>query len=257
VRVSIVTPSYNQAPFIERTLLSVLGQDHPDLEYIVMDGGSTDGTVDILAKYAGRIVWESAKDRGQSDAINKGLRIATGEIVAYLNADDTYEPRAISRVVEFFREHPDTQWLYGRCRIVDETDREIRKPITVYKNLASRRYSYRKLLTENFVPQPATFWRKALLAEVGYFEEDEYWCMDYDYWLRIGRQYGAGVIRAYLARFRHYPRSKSGSAFVRQLDDQQRLARRYGGPYPLTLLAGRANYYRTVWAYKLLARLGR
>ena len=81
MRVSIVTPSYNQAPFIERTLLSVLGQDHPDLEYIVMDGGSTDGTVDILAKYAGRIVWESAKDRGQSDAINKGLRIATGEIV--------------------------------------------------------------------------------------------------------------------------------------------------------------------------------
>ena len=257
MRVSIVTPSYNQAPFIERTLRSVLDQDHPDVEYIVMDGGSTDGTVAILERYAARLVWESRKDRGQSDAINKGLRAATGEIVAYLNADDVYEPRALTRVVEFFRAHPEAQWVYGRCRIVDEADREIRRAITVYKNLASRTYSYAKLLTENFIPQPATFWRRTLLAEVGDFEEDENWCMDYDYWLRIGRRHAPGVIREYLARFRYHPGTKSGSAFVRQLDDQQRLARRHGAAHPLALLAGRANYYRTVWTYRLLARLGR
>ena len=254
MRVSVITPSYNQARFIERTILSVLNQDHPDIEYIVMDGGSTDGTVDILRKYSDRATWESRKDRGQSDGINKGLRIASGEIVAYLNADDTYEPGAISRVVEFFRRHPEKKWVYGTCRIIDEADREIRKPITFYKNLVSRNYSYRKLLAENFIPQPATFWRKELLAEVGYFEEGENWCMDYDYWLRIGRKYGAGVIRENLARFRYSPQSKSGSAFVRQLNDQQRLARQYGKAYPLTLLAGRANYYRTIWVYNLLAR---
>lgn len=256
MRVSIITPSYNMARFIEGTIRSVLDQRHSDIEYVVMDGGSTDGTVEILTRYSGRIVWESRKDRGQSDAINKGLRIATGDIVAYLNADDTYEPGAVSRVVAFFREHPQTKWVYGRCRIVDTADREVRRPVTLYKNLVSRRYGYRKLLTENFIPQPATFWRKELVGEVGYFDEDEHQCMDYDYWLRIGQRYAPGVIPEYLARFRHHAESKSSGNFVGQLDDQQRLARRHGAPYPLALLAGKANYYRTVWAYKLLTRVG-
>src|SRR5438128_2672833 len=146
MRVSIVTPSYNQARFIERTIRSVLDQDHRDVEYIVVDGGSTDGTAGILERYSDRIVWTSERDRGQSDAINKGLHRATGEIVAFLNSDDTYEPGALSAVVAFFSANPEARWVYGKCRIIDENDVEIRRPITWYKNLLLRRYSYAKLL---------------------------------------------------------------------------------------------------------------
>jgi len=255
MKASIITPSYNQAQFVERTILSVLNQDYPDIEYIVMDGGSTDGTVDILKKYSERIAWISEKDHGQSDAINKGLRMATGEIVAYLNSDDTYEPNAISRVVEFFQKNPEQRWVCGKCKIVDECGREIRKPITFYKNFLLRNYSYKKLLTENFISQPSTFWKTELLAEIGYFNENEHLCMDYEYWLRIGQKYPAGVIDEYLASFRYYTSSKSGSATIEQLQDQVRLAREYGANYPASLLLNKVNHYKTICVYKLLARL--
>jgi len=181
--------------------------------------------------------------------------MATGEIVAYLNSDDTYEPNAISRVVEFFQKNPEQRWVCGKCKIVDECGREIRKPITFYKNLLLRNYSYKKLLTENFISQPSTFWKTELLAEIGYFKENEHLCMDYEYWLRIGQKYPAGVIDEYLASFRYYTSSKSGSATIEQLQDQVRLAREYGANYPASLLLNKVNYYKTICVYKLLSRL--
>lgn len=257
MKVSIITPSYNQARFIERTIRSILDQGDADIEYIVMDAQSTDGTLDILRKYSEQIIWKSESDRGQSDAINKGLAMATGDILAYLNSDDTYAPGAIRKVVEFFQTHPEKKWVYGRCRIIDEHDREIRKPITFYKNLLSRRYSYSRLLTENFISQPATFWKRELLTEIGYFNEDEHLCMDYDYWLRIGQQYPAGVIDQYLANFRYYASSKSGSTIDKMFQDELRLARQYGKQYPASLLLHKVNHYKVVWIYTLLARLRR
>lgn len=256
-KITIVTPSYNQAHFIERTIDSILGQNYPNLEYIVMDGGSKDGTVDVLKKYGKRIIWESEKDGGQSEAINKGLRIATGDIVAFLNSDDTYEPGALAAVADFFTKNPDTKWAYGKCRIINEHEQEIRKPITWYKNLLLRKYSFRKLLAENFISQPATFWRRELLKEVGYINEDEHYTMDYEYWLRIGQKYSAGVINAYLANFRMYDASKSGSLANPQFKDELRIAKAFSGGLRMPISIHRVNYYKIVWVYRLMATIRR
>jgi len=252
-KVTIVTPSYNQAHFIQRTIDSILGQEYPNLEYIVMDGGSKDGTVEILKSYGKQIIWKSEKDGGQSEAINKGLRMATGEIVAFLNSDDTYEPGAIERVVKFFEANPSKKWVYGKCRIVDENDREIRRPITWYKNIKLKKYTFRKLLAENFISQPATFWKHELLDEIGYINEDEHYTMDYEYWLRIGQKYPAGVINAYLADFRMYSTSKSGSLANPQFKDELRMAKDFSGGARLPIFLHKINYYKITWIYKLMA----
>jgi glycosyltransferase involved in cell wall biosynthesis len=257
MRISVVTPSFNQAPFIERTLRSVLDQSHRDVELIVVDGGSTDGTLEILERYTGRVAWQSGPDRGQAHAINKGLALATGEIVCWLNSDDTYEPGALGTVAAYFGGRPGCRWAYGRCRIVDEDDREIRTFITRYKNLLLARYSYPKLLAENFISQPAVFWRRELLAEVGPLNEREHFCMDYEYWLRLGSRYPAGVIDACLANFRYHRASKSGSVDPRQFADELRIARAFGGEHRLALLLHAVNYYKIVSAYKCLDALGR
>lgn len=257
MRISVVTPSFNQARFIERTIRSVLDQSHPDVELLVVDGGSTDGTLDILRKYADRIAWVSEKDRGQAHAINKGLRKASGAIVAWLNSDDTYEPGALARVAGYFTDHPECGWAYGKCRIIDEEDREIRSFITRYKNLLLANYSFPKLLAENFISQPAVFWRRKLLDEIGYLSEQEHFCMDYEYWLRVGSRHPAGVIREYLANFRYHGGSKSGSVNRRQFEDELRIARAHGGGHRFALFLHAANYYKIVSAYRLLKVLGR
>lgn len=256
-KITIVTPSYNQANYIGRTIESILGQDYPNIEYIVMDGGSTDGTVDILKKYGDRIIWKSEKDKGQADAINKGLRIAKGEICAYINSDDTYEPGAFAKVAEYFNEHPDTKWVYGKCRIIDEDDKEIRKFVTWYKNIRLKRYSFRKLLAENPISQPATFWKRELHDEIGVFDEKEYHVMDYEYWLRIGQKYPAGVILDYLSNFRFYADSKSGMQTKERFQDELRVAKRYSKGDKLVYFLHQANYYKIVWSYKVMSILNK
>ncbi len=252
MKISIITPSYNQAKFIERTILSVLSQNHPNLEYIVIDGGSTDGTIEILKKYSDKIIWKSEKDNGQSDAINKGFKIATGDIIAYLNSDDTYESETLRKVTDFFQKNLTKKWVYGKCKIINEKDQEIRKPITWYKNLLLKNYSYKKLLTENFISQPATFWKKEILNEIGNFNTTENFCMDYEFWLRIGQKYPAGIINSYLANFRYYINSKSGSVNKKQFQDELRLAKKYGTAYPLSIFLHQINYYKITGIYKIL-----
>ena len=251
MKISIITPSYNQAEFIERTIQSVLSQNYPDLEYIVMDGGSTDGTIEILQKYSAKIIWKSEKDNGQSDAINKGLRMVTGDIVAYLNSDDTYESGTFKKIVEFFQSNPDKKWVTGKCRIIDENDKEIRKLITFYKNLFLKKYSYAKLLSENFISQPATFWRRELFFEIGYFNEEEHFCMDYEYWLRIGQKYPAGIINEYLANFRYHITSKSGGVNKKQFQDELRIAKKFSKRKNLPMTLHKINYYKITLLYQL------
>ncbi len=254
-KISIVIPCYNAERFIEETLLSVLNQDYSNFQCFVVDGQSDDSTLDILKKYEGRIRWISEKDKGQSDAINKGLKMSDGDIVTYLNADDVYEPGCFQRVADFFAINPECHWAYGKCRIIDEKGMEIRKPITWYKNFWQRRYSYNRLLvTLNFIAQPAVFWRRELTEAIGLFDVDEHLTMDYDYWLRAGLRYQPGFIDEYLARFRLHPVSKSATSFVTSASAALRKARKYailqkrGYLIPLQYL----SYFLVVVTYSLL-----
>jgi glycosyltransferase involved in cell wall biosynthesis len=235
-KISIITPSFNQGPFIERTILSVLGQEYPSLEYIVMDGGSLDGTIEILRKYEGRLKWISQKDEGQADAINKGLRMATGDVIAYLNSDDVYQPGTLKKVADHFLAYPETLWLTGQCRIIDEQDREIRQPITAYKNFLLRHYSYSLLLVTNPISQPATFWRRQVMDELGVFDKNEHFVMDYDYWLRIGKKYPPTILDDCLASFRVYTTSKTSSSYLRSFREELAVAKRHSGSSLLNAL---------------------
>lgn len=209
---------------------SVLSQQGDfELEYIIVDGASTDGSIALIKQYAQqdtRIHWLSEPDHGQSDAINKGLRMATGEVVSFLNSDDVYLPDALQAVTETFR-HSKVQWAYGRCSIINEHDEEITRWITWYKNILLQHYQYWLLLIVNYISQPATFWRRSLLHELGYLKADEHLVMDYELWCRFGHTYRATVIHQTLAYFRLYSSSKSGQRYVQQFAEEYTVARRY------------------------------
>ncbi len=210
-RISIVTPSLNQGDFIEVTIQSVLSQMYPNLEYIIIDGGSTDSTLSILNNYSGQVKWISEKDSGQTDAINKGLRLVTGEILAYLNADDILLPGSLSDVANIFKEHPEIQWLTGRCKIIDDSGKDVRRAIYLYKNFLLYSSSYRLLLLTNYISQPATFWRSELLSLCGLFDSDLNYVMDYDYWLRIWKVASPYIHHQDIAGFRIQHNSKTTS----------------------------------------------
>lgn len=226
-KISIVTPSFNQGDFIEETIQSVLDQGYPNLEYLVIDGGSTDGTLDILRKYSGRLRWFSEPDSGQANAINKGLQLATGEVLAFLNSDDLYLPGALFSVARFFMANPEAAWLSGRCITVDAKKQKTRKLITHYKNFWLRFRSYKILQVLNYISQPATFWRKSVFDELGPLDESLHYTMDYEYWLRIGKQYRLYSLPQELAVFRLHANSKSGSTASKQFDEQYSVASAY------------------------------
>lgn len=252
MKITIITPSFNSERFIEQTIRSVVDQRGEfQLEYLVIDGGSTDRTIDILRSYEDKLRWISERDNGQSDAINKGLRLATGDIIAFLNSDDVYFPGALDRVNRFF-ETSQRQWVFGKCDIIDESNKRVQQWITAYKNFFIKRYSYNKLLAENFISQPASFWRRSILNEVGFFDEDEHYVMDYDYWLRIGKLYEPGYIDQYLASFRWQSSSKSRTGFKQQFADELRVAKKYAGQrrWPIALHA--VNYYKIIIGYRLI-----
>ncbi|HKQ73209.1 MAG TPA: glycosyltransferase family 2 protein [Blastocatellia bacterium] len=229
LRISIVTPSYNQGRFIERTIESVLDQRGPfDLEYLVMDGGSEDGTLEILRKYNGRLDWESASDKGQVDAINKGLRRVTGDIVGWLNSDDLLAPGALEKVAEVFSGRPEIEWVHGRCEIIDADDRLIRRGVSAYKDWRCRRYSYARLLNENFISQMTVFWRRAILEETGLLDPNLNLAFDYDLWLRFGKRNDPVYIPELIAFFRWYETSKSGANFIAQFAEDFAVAQKHG-----------------------------
>lgn len=227
MKISIITPSFNQGAYIRRTIESVIAQrGNFELEYIIIDGGSTDASLEIIRDFAERdqrIFWISEPDRGQTHAINKGLRRAKGDIVAYLNSDDMYKQDALEKVCQAFERHPDAQWLSGKCTIVDEYDTVIRNPIRKYKNFFLQHYSYFSLLILNYLSQPSTFWRRSLLDDIGYLNEDEHLVMDYEYWCRIGKKYRLCVLEEDLAFFRYYRQSKSGSKFKEQFSRETKI----------------------------------
>ena len=227
MKISIVTPSLNQGAFIERTIRSVLQQKGDfDLEYIIIDGGSTDSTFDVVEKYQDGVKFISGPDKGQSNAINKGFRIATGDVLAWLNSDDTYEPGALDSIAHFFKNQT-VKWGFGYCRIIDEYDNEIRRLITAYKIAQSRRCSFNKLLRRDFIPQPACFFSRDAYCKTGELNETLSYSMDYDYWLRLWKYYEPYPIHSYLANFRWHSKSKNGRAFNRAAYETYQTAKRY------------------------------
>jgi glycosyltransferase involved in cell wall biosynthesis len=224
-KISVITPSYNQVNFIQFTIDSVLKQEYPNLEYMIIDGGSTDGTVEVLRQYSDRLRWVSEKDKGQSDAINKGFKIATGDVLAVLNSDDIYEPGTLAKVGGFFARHPEAKWVTGKCYTIDRSGRATRPLITLYKNFWLHMNFSHALFVLNFISQPATFWRRELTQQIGGFNESLFYTMDYEYWLRISKVARLFILHSYLASFRYYPDSKSGSTTGAQFEEQYRVAR--------------------------------
>ena len=176
--VSIVTPSYNQGRFIRRTIESVLSQSYPRVEYVVIDGGSTDETVDILRSYGSRLRWISEKDHGQSHAINKGMDMLTGEILAYLNSDDVLAPDAVAKAVSYFEQNPNCSMIYGRAHYIDADD-------NVTGDYYTKPFSPAELINDCMICQPAVFWRYEIASIIGKFNENLHYTMDYEYWLRM------------------------------------------------------------------------
>jgi GT2 family glycosyltransferase len=185
--VTIVTPSFNQGAFIEQTIESVLAQDYPHVEYLVMDGGSTDETLDVLRRYEGRLAWVSEPDWGQSDAINKGFRRAQGEIVAWLNSDDVYLPGIVSESVAHLQAHPEVDLVYGDAQFIDGTGEIIASEVR------GKPFSLTTLLTRfSVVYQQTAFFRRGLFDRIGYLDESLNYLMDTDFWIRIALR-GKGV----------------------------------------------------------------
>jgi glycosyltransferase involved in cell wall biosynthesis len=213
-RVSVVTPSLNQGRFLEETIRSVLLQGYPDLEYILIDGGSTDETLAIIHKYEQWLAyWVSEPDRGQAHAINKGWARSTGDILAYINADDVYLPGAITRAAAAFSVEPGAGMVYGTAIIVNEAGEELNA-------WTASPFDLRKMLTVgSTVPQSSVFFSSDALKDVGYLNDEWQLIMDYDLCTRIGLQYPTVCITETLSKFRNHPLSKTRLRFELMADE--------------------------------------
>lgn len=202
-KLSIVTPSYNQGQFVERTILSVLNQNYPNLQYIVIDGGSKDGSVEIIKKYEKYLAyWVSEKDKGQSDAINKGFQKSNGEILSWLNADDLYSPSALSTVGKIFESNRRINWLAGNACKIDENENVIEHMITgQISNLAMGK--------ANPLVQSSTFFTKKYIERVGYLHEKYNYAMDWDLWLKFRKMSSPFTLDSCLSFFRVHKNAKT------------------------------------------------
>jgi glycosyltransferase involved in cell wall biosynthesis len=233
--VSIVTPSFNQARYIEATIQSVLSQDYPRIEYLIVDGGSTDGTVEIIKQYQGRLAWwVSEKDQGQTDAINKGFGRAQGQILAWLNSDDTYEPGTVSAAVRYLLDHPDVGMVYGDCNFINDDGRVIGK-------FGSAQTDYRRL-RQGYVhiPQQTMFFRADWWKHVGPLDPSFYFAMDYDLWTRLAAHTELKYVPQTWANFRLHTTGKTIVADDRCWPEMIRVHYRDGGSFFSVIVA---KYY--------------
>lgn len=252
-KISVVTPSYNQAKYIRATIDSVLTQAYPNLEYIVMDGGSTDGTVEILKSYGKKLKWVSKKDHGQTHAINKGLRLATGEVFAYLNSDDIYLPSTLQRVGEYYQKTK-ADWITGDCLTISEAGAVSKNNwlISGYKRFLMFLYSPLTLrIADSMLPQPSTFWSRRAWEQVGEFNEDYHYVMDYDYWLRMSKYYRPYDLKVALSGFRFQENSKSQTGRVKLMREGM-IALKKNGASSIELLLHKLHSDLTLFVYKLL-----
>ncbi|WP_461450160.1 glycosyltransferase family 2 protein [Mucilaginibacter sp.] len=229
-KISIITPSYNQGQFIEETILSVINQNYPNLEYIIIDGGSTDNSVDIIKKYEKHLsYWISEKDSGQTDAINKGFKLATGEIIAWINSDDLYVNNAFYNIAEFFNENLSARVVVGNGLFMNADG-------TVYlrKHPNISKWLEKHCMMSIF--QPSTFLKRSVLTDIGYLDEAYVMMMDAEWYCRINRIFPFYVIDKDISIFRWHQASKSSS------QKNSKLYHRYVEEQLLVFNASHSNY---------------
>lgn len=225
MKFSIITPSFNQGKFIERTIQSVLQQEG-DIEYIVIDGGSTDETLSILKSYASNLHYISEKDHGQAHAVNKGLQISSGDVIGWLNSDDIYYSDTLKKIADFFARHPDIDVVYGGAYHIDANDQ-------ILETYPTRPWDLNYLMQECYLSQPAVFWRRSLISTVGLLDEQLHFCMDYEYWLRLGLKGARFVyLTEILAGSRLYPQTKTMSSPLKATEETLKMLKRKLGYVP-------------------------
>lgn len=238
-RISIVTCSYQQGTFLEATLRSVLEQGYPNLDYIIMDGGSRDGSAEIIERYADRLAyWVSAKDEGQTDALARGFDRATGDVMGWLCSDDLLLPGSLEQVGRYFATHPEVEVVYGDAVWIDERG----QPIRAKKEMGFNRFVF--LFDHNYLPQPSVFWRRSVYDRVGGLDRAFDLAMDSDLWERFSRA----------TRIEHTPGYWSG---LRRYAAQKTQALRPRGRQEDAMLRGRSVFGRTAFAHALLHPLAR
>jgi len=224
--VSIVTPTYNQREFLEETIKSVLRQTYPALEYIIVDGGSSDGSQELIDEYREEIALVIAEpDQGQTDAINKGFQRSRGKYLAWLNSDDTYQPQAVAEAVRYLENHPQAGMVYGDARIINERGKTLAK-------FNAQETNYQRLMRGGvFIPQPAAFWRAALWEQVGPLDPSFYFAMDYDLWVRLSKVSELHYHPRHWANFRVHGGAKTITADNRCWPEMKRVFFREGGTW--------------------------
>ena len=224
--VTIVTPSYNQADYLEETIQSVLNQDYSNIEYFIVDGGSTDNSLAIIEKYADKLGWwVSEADQGQTDAINKGFAHANGEILAWINSDDTYSSGAVLEAVDYLQSHPDVGMVYGDANLIDEDG-------NIIGQFPARQTGYKRLRRGYVhIPQQAAFFRVDLWRKVGPLDTTFYFAMDYDLWVRLAKLAPLVYYPRLWANFRLHESGKSVVADNRCWPEMLRVHYREGGSW--------------------------
>lgn len=252
--ISIITPSYNQGKYIERTIQSVLMQDVPGLEYVVMDGQSQDETLSILERYSSKLRFVSEKDKGQADAVNKGLKSISHDIIGWLNSDDVYFPNAVKRVIQFFEMHPQVDVIFGKAHHIDSDDQVIEEYPTEDWNLE-------RLKNTCILSQPAVFFRRRVINQYGLLNTKLNYCLDYEYWLRLALR-GATFkyIPFILAGSRLHPETKTLSSPAKAQAEAIVMLKNHLGYVPEVWLVkdavqyvqNKTSYKNPQWQYKIL-----
>jgi glycosyltransferase involved in cell wall biosynthesis len=243
---TVVTPSYNQGRFLRATIESVLSQKIPDLQYLVMDGGSSDETISLLNEYSADLQFVSERDEGTADAVNKGLTLSKKEIIGWLNSDDIYYPNALNRVWELFARHPDTEVVYGRANHIDEHG-------CIIDEYQTSEWSHQALVNHCIISQPAAFFRRSVIEKYGPLAKAYKYCVDYEFWMRLARR-GAQFryVPEYFAATRLHEQAKTVASRLQCHQDINDIMVEHLGHVPGRWLAN----YAHIKAEKLVKRSG-
>lgn len=260
-KISIIGIDYAQEKYVERTIKSVLNQKYPNLEYVLIDDSFPNkNSQPILKEYKEKhpqsFSWIDLPKTSQYRKLNHGLKLIKGDIVASINSDDLHIGKSLQKVAEVFLNNPEIKWVVGRAKIINDKDREIRKPITVWKNFWLKFFSYPLLLSLNPISHCAVYIRKEIMEEIGDFNEEYPICADYEYWLRVAKKYPPYILNDYIAAFRVHGGGQGASKFIKQFREEIKYAQRFTNN-PVWIGIHWLNYLSIVLIYSVLRFLNK